>query len=100
MHCYRRAQFYDQRGINRTAICSLDVLKREAHHQRDLGGKGWLELKEIRLAHANQWRTDRMVRATFGRQRQPRGRDNQQIAATLVTAIIERIQFTCGECVN
>jgi hypothetical protein len=63
-----------------------------AHHQRHLVGEGGLEIGQIGLAHADQWRVDRLVRAALRPEREPGRRADEQEARILVTAIIERIE--------
>src|SRR3546814_18411462 len=54
-----------QAQIDRTAIRTLHMNERPGHHQRKLVGIGRIEIGKVGLAHADQQRIDRLVRAAL-----------------------------------
>src|SRR3546814_7135033 len=83
-----------QAQIDRTAIRPLHMIERPGHHQRKLVGIGRIEIGKVGLAHADQRRIDRLVRAALGCQRDARRRADQQETRILVTAIVRSEEHT------
>ena len=81
-----------QPQIDRRPVRALHDVEGMLHHHRKFVGKGRLEIGEVRLAHADQRRVDRLVRAPFACKSDTRGRAHQQEARILIASVIERIE--------
>ena len=73
-------------------LIALHVLERPAHDRHQLVDVGRLERREPVLRHADQRRADRLVRAAFRRQRDPRRRAGDDEARVLVAGVVQRIE--------
>ena len=71
---------------------ALQVVEGPFHDHRQLVGKGGLEGREPVLAHADERRADRLVRAALGGERDARGRADDHEARVLVAGVVQRIE--------
>ena len=73
------------------AVLALDLLKGPAQQDRQLVGIGRFEGGEPRLRQPGQRLADRLMRAAFGCQRDPRRGRDQDEPRILIACIVQRI---------